>query len=526
MRKGGKKKMKRKIVGICVCMLVLGATVLSTTATTEKYIGSNMKNSYTSIKVNTMMVDHGKILDQNLDSQGQGYTVLRVWGSFYEMGYARAELLGDSIVQELNLVKAFFGPDYIYYKDIINGAVYPSDVENEINGMVDSLALTHPEENISELDIKMICDAWTCYIDFGCRSHTCWGRYVTEPIKTLSTRRLDLSQTFPIPRHHVLCAHVPDGSPRWVSLDTPGFVGTWSSVNEYGTLVSCHAWIPFKCNLSSGRMGMASIRHALTYATDSDISTHLDTVYEELQHNESMLNGFVNYYAPQGYGGVIACDPSQSGPDCFDLRRPNETWHHGEAMITTNKFTNGTTTPPDEDFDVDEYYDNETLKTMESHWGILADNPPGYPLVNYHMMSVACRSHGGMTIWADGLIQGNTRTPRLEYEWSELFETPELQIISLSGGFGVKAGITNNGFVNATNINWTFTLTGGFIMLGQTKSGTITSLSPGMSITVKDIPVIGFGKTIIKLEATCAEKSSIAQTKIGTVILFFVIGVK
>ena len=77
--------MKRKIVGIGVCILMLGATILSTTATTENYLGSNMKNSSVRIKVNTEMVDHGKILDQDLDSQGQGYTVLRVWGSFYEL---------------------------------------------------------------------------------------------------------------------------------------------------------------------------------------------------------------------------------------------------------------------------------------------------------------------------------------------------------------------------------------------------------------------------------------------------------
>jgi len=422
-----KRKMKKKIVGICICALVIGATVLSVVGTEEKYIVKDVKNGFSTNKLNTIMVEHGVILAQDLDDQGRGYSVLRVWGSFYEMGYARAELLGDSIVQELNLVKAFFGAYYSYYKEIIGGGLYPTDVEDEINGMVDCLTLTHPGENISVLDVKMICDAWTCYIDFGCRSHTCWGRYVAQPIKTLSTRRIDISQTFPIPRHHVLCAHIPDDdSPWWVSLDTPGFVGTWSSINEYGTLVSCHAWFPFECNLSSGRMGMASIRHALTYATDPDVSTHLDTVYEELQHNESMLNGFVNYYAPEGYGGVMAVDPSMPGPDYFHLRRPNESWHHGEAMITTNMFTDGSTTPPDEDFGADDYYDNETSKTLESHWDLLADHPPA-GLVNFHMMSVAYRDYREMTIWADGYIQGTTRTPRLEYEWSDLFEAENQQ---------------------------------------------------------------------------------------------------
>jgi len=558
-----------------------------------------------------MKVEHGVILAQDLDDQGRGYTVLRVWGSFYEMGYARAQLLGDSIVQELNLVKAYFGANYTYYRGIVARFPYPVDVADEINGIVDSLALTHPEENIDDLDVKMICDAWACRMDFGCRSHTCWGRYVAEPIKTLSTRRLDISQTHPMPRHHVLCAHVPDnGSPSWVSLDTPGFVTTWSSVNEYGTLVSGHAWFPAICNLSAGRMGQVSIRHLLTYATDYDVSTHLGTVYEEAQNNETALNHFVNYYAPEGYGGVMAYDPSMPGPDCFHLRRPNASWHHGEAMITTNVFTDGSTTSPDEDFGADNYYNNETPKTMESHWNILADHPPA-GLVNFHMMSVAYRDYKAMMIWADGYIQGTTRTPRLEYEWSDLFQPPvayfswtpqnpdpnqpinfdasasndpdgtiilyewdwdndgvydetyssptathtwasngdypvTLRVtddehvtgtitktvnvggtvnftIDITGGFGVNAVITNIGTRNATNIQWTFTLTGGFVLLGKTKSGTVTSLVVGASTTAKDRPVLGFGKITIQVKVTCAEGVSMTQTRTGRVFLFFVL---
>jgi hypothetical protein len=41
---------------------------------------------------------NGVILDQQLDDSNRGYTVLRVWGSHYQMGYAQASLLGDYIV--------------------------------------------------------------------------------------------------------------------------------------------------------------------------------------------------------------------------------------------------------------------------------------------------------------------------------------------------------------------------------------------------------------------------------------------
>jgi hypothetical protein len=133
-----------------------------------------------------------------------------------------------------------------------------------------------------------------------------------------------------------------------------------------------------------------------------------------------MTLSFLNYYVPEGYGGVITCDPWQGGPDVYNLRLPQVVWHHGEAMITTNKFTDGTYTPSDEDFGADTYYNDETPKTLESHWDLL-DSTGGSR--NLHLLSIAYRDRGDMTIWAEGRIDSVGRTPRLEYEWNTLFYT-------------------------------------------------------------------------------------------------------
>ena len=98
--------------------------------------------------------------------------------------------------------------------------------------------------------------------------------------------------------------------------------------------------------------------------------------------------------------------------------------------------------------------------------------------------------------------------------------------IDITGGFGVKAAIKNIGTMNATKVKWTINLTGGFILLGKTKSATVIKLVAGASTTIKDTPIFGFGKTTIKVEISCAEGASATQTKTGTVILFFVLGVK
>lgn len=363
---------------------------------------------------------NARILEQQLDAQGQGYTVIRVWGSHYEMGYAQANLLGAYIVEAVNETQEYVGaPFYDYLRSVMAGALWaPPEIEDELDGMVASLSATHPSAGIDELDLKVI----NTYGDWGyawCRSHMCWGRYVAPPIKTLATRRLDFDSPLAMESHHVLCARNPDdGSPRWINLAWPGAVTVATGVNEFGTLASLHDYKSAGAVLSAGRMPrMVAARHALTFPSDGDLSTHLTGVFAELRLYGIMTNGFLNYYAPEGHGGVMTADRSQAGPDFYHLRLPQVAWHHGEAIITTNSWTDGTTTPADEDFGADAYYGDESPKTLESHWDLLAGTD------SLHQLSVAYRGRGDMTLWADGRLDSG-RTPRLEWEWGELFGPP------------------------------------------------------------------------------------------------------
>jgi len=342
------------------------------------------------------------------------------------MGYAHATLLGDYIVDGVDQFKQLVGLDYSDLRALMVVAAWqPPEIEDEFDGMVDSLAETHPLAGIDEFDLKVINTVGDWEPTLACRSHICWGRYVEEPIKTLTTRRLDQATPVPAGNHHVLCAWDPDdGSPEWVNLGWPGYITVVTAVNEFGTLASLNTDFPFVTDLSAGRMSrMVAARHALTFPTDPDPSTHLADVFAELQGYENMTNGFLTYYTPGGHGGVMTADPYEAGPDFYDLRVPQGGWHHGEAMITTNEWTDGTTTPLDEDFGANAYYDDESAKTLQSHWGLLAtvQNPQ---LLSMHMLSVAYRGRGDMTIWADGRLDGVGRTPRLEWEWSTLFGSP------------------------------------------------------------------------------------------------------
>ena len=92
--------------------------------------------------------------------------------------------------------------------------------------------------------------------------------------------------------------------------------------------------------------------------------------------------------------------------------------------------------------------------------------------------------------------------------------------ITITGGIGVSAAIKNTGETTLTNLNWSITLDGALIFIGKTKSGTIPSLAPGETVTVKDF-VIGLGKTGIEVNVEAAQ-----VTATGTILLFFVMGVK
>ena len=50
----------------------------------------------------------GKIIDQQL-AGGEGYTVIKLWGSHYQIGYAQGFMLADEIVAGVDEVKGYLG---------------------------------------------------------------------------------------------------------------------------------------------------------------------------------------------------------------------------------------------------------------------------------------------------------------------------------------------------------------------------------------------------------------------------------
>ena len=116
-------------------------------------------------------------------------------------------------------------------------------------------------------------------------------------------------------------------------------------------------------------------------------------------------------------------------------------------------------------------------------------------------------------VWTDN-INGN---------YDIFFDTvalaPALEV-NIGGGLGVKATVSNTGTAAAENVPWSIDVSGGIVLLGKHAEGTITSLNPGESATIKDF-LIGFGKVTVTVKV-----GSVTKTASGFLLGPLAIGLK
>ena len=365
---------------------------------------------------------NGKIYKQDLDTKGNGYTIMRVWGSYYEMGYAHGCLLGDQIDKLVNSIKDIAGNNYTLLKSEILKTHFPSDVVEEIEGMVQGVKETVPDSTISAGDVLMLNTGSDWFYTAGCRSHSCWGSYVAAPVKTLTTRRLDFQSVedfYPF-INILVCAYDPieNDAIRWVNVILPGQVIAATSVNEYGTVVSIHDSPASGESASAGANTITrsiALRYMMTIdALPDDVSKQVDFIFSKLGNYMPWTGSFFNYYAPMGYGGVVSASPDRG---FYQLRKPNQNYFNGEVLVTSNVYTDGESTPEDALY-FETYYSQAKPKTISDHWEVL-DTVSLW--AGAFQMSVAYRGREDMTIWVRGRLAGTNTTPILKMDWNQLF---------------------------------------------------------------------------------------------------------
>jgi len=113
-------------------------------------------------------------------------------------------------------------------------------------------------------------------------------------------------------------------------------------------------------------------------------------------------------------------------------------------------------------------------------------------------------------------------------EWSDphiitIIAGPLLEINPIKGGFfKVSANIENIGATEATNVDWSITLTGGTIFYGErTTSGTINSIPPEGIATIQTGMIIGWGDTSITATAKIPESLDDRQQN-GKMLIIYI----
>lgn len=158
---------------------------------------------------------------------------------------------------------------------------------------------------------------------------------------------------------------------------------------------------------------------------------------------------------------------------------------------------------------------NGTIAVYEWDWnndGIFEEN---------HTSSTATHTWGG-----EGIFPVVLRVIDQQNKIGEITKTISINgsinlSIKITGGWGFSAMVTNVGTVPSDPLQWTINLTGGSLLVGRVKSGVLLPLQPGDLTTIRDSPVIGFGKTTIRVDIVWADDMIATQTETGIVVLFF-----
>lgn len=183
--------------------------------------------------------------------QHGGLTVLRVWGTPQERGYAHGRLLAPRIAA---VALTEFAARFARKQPLLEqarGAVgrlieYPEDVQQELQGLWQGLQDSKVDLNMPELERSFdftdlqIANALDVFGLMGCSSFTVWGGQA-QGGGVLTARNFDWPLTGPHMLEHtiVLVEHLAGGR-AVAGVTWPGFVGTVTGVSSDGVAAFLH----------------------------------------------------------------------------------------------------------------------------------------------------------------------------------------------------------------------------------------------------------------------------------------------
>jgi hypothetical protein len=142
----------------------------------------------------------------------------------------------------------------------------------------------------------------------------------------------------------------------------------------------------------------------------------------------------------------------------------------------------------------------------------------GTPTQKNDVAGTVIADPGSVAVGKSGIVFVDNRDANYDiyFQAAKGAAAPEIAIGAITGGIGVSAVIKNSGDAAATNVAWSIAASG-TVFVGKSAAGTIATLAPGASTTVKIGFMLGFGAITVTVTADTATAS-----KDFKLLLFFV----
>ncbi|MCK9422162.1 MAG: T9SS type A sorting domain-containing protein [Bacteroidales bacterium] len=177
-----------------------------------------------------------------------GITVIKVWGTHQQRGYAIGYLTGLKITAVMmNYIKPQFGSYYTTARNIViqgNDITIPQEYKNEAQGIIDGMnAAGSNTGNLDQTDILI----GNCLLDIGnllslnlgpgCSTLMSWGDATTGTDlngKSVVSRHLDWSYSSVLVNNNILIVHFPSepGETKWLIAGYAGMLSALSGLNR------------------------------------------------------------------------------------------------------------------------------------------------------------------------------------------------------------------------------------------------------------------------------------------------------
>ncbi|MBN2890654.1 MAG: T9SS type A sorting domain-containing protein [Bacteroidales bacterium] len=198
-------------------------------------------------------------------------TVIKVWGTHYERGYAYGYLAGDGMTDIfVNYLQPMFGGAINIARQWIEDGenlFIEEKYKNEAVGMIDGMdAAGINTEEFDYIDV-LVCNSFLDFYSFyknnkietpGCSALMSWGDATAGTDidgNSAITRHVDWSQHQSLKRNQVMVVHVPSETDEqpWIMIGFKGQISVLSGVNNSGIACFMHSLGDVSATASTGK---------------------------------------------------------------------------------------------------------------------------------------------------------------------------------------------------------------------------------------------------------------------------------